>query len=88
MIFNENFNVSFGYPRKDTCSTCYLFTAEVRAIESGLKTFPEGSKKRLESEKKLKNLSEQSKLHLLKANMFYVRKRNLRLASEKSAERE
>lgn len=87
-IFNEKFNISFGYPRKDTCSTCDLYTAEVRAIESGLKIFPESSNENLEAKKKLKKLSEQNKLHLLKANMFYVRKRASRLASQKTSERE
>ena len=30
-IFNEEFNLSFGYPRSDTCETCDLFNVAIRA---------------------------------------------------------
>lgn len=86
-IFNEKYNISFRFPRKDTCGTRDLYSAEVRAEESSLKTFLEGSEQKLEAERKLKILSNESKVHLLKANMFYVRKRSSRLASQKSRER-
>ncbi|CAG9831065.1 unnamed protein product [Diabrotica balteata] len=36
--FNENFNISFGYPRMDTCSSCYQFLAEIKCINSQLRT--------------------------------------------------
>lgn len=32
-IFNNDFNISFGYPRTDTCSTCDKFAAENRALD-------------------------------------------------------
>lgn len=37
-IFNNNFNISFGYPRTDTCSTCDKFTAENIEEGRGLKS--------------------------------------------------
>lgn len=35
-VFNNFFNISFGYPRTDTCSTCDRFTAEKRALDMKL----------------------------------------------------
>lgn len=52
-IFNEHFNITFGYPRQDTCSSCDMYAAEVRAIENGLKNYPDESSKKLEVEKKI-----------------------------------
>ncbi len=33
-IFNEEFNLSFGYPRSDTCETCDLLHIEIQAAKS------------------------------------------------------
>ena len=33
-IFNENFNLSFGYPRSDTCETCDLLNVAIRTCTS------------------------------------------------------
>lgn len=33
-IFNEEFNLSFGYPRSDTCETCDLLNVAIRASAS------------------------------------------------------
>lgn len=33
-IFNEEFNLSFGYPRSDTCETCDLLNVAIRASVS------------------------------------------------------
>lgn len=54
-VFSEKFDISFGYPQKHTCSTCEIYTAQMRAIENGLKNFPEGSKERLGAEKNWKS---------------------------------
>ena len=32
-IFNSKFNISFGYPRKDTCSFCDLTMKKIVAID-------------------------------------------------------
>lgn len=74
-IFNEKFNISFGLPRQDTCSNCDSYSAEVRAIQTGLRNFQEGSEEKKLAEAKLKQLSTENKLHLTKANLFYVRER-------------
>ena len=33
-IFNEEFNLSFGYPRSDTCETCDLLHVTIQASKS------------------------------------------------------
>nr|CAD7199974.1 unnamed protein product [Timema douglasi] len=58
--------------RQDTCSSCDLYSAEVRAIDHGLKNYPDDSNEKRDSERKLHKQSVENKLHLMKANMFYV----------------
>ena len=33
-IFNEEYNLSFGYPRSDTCETCDLLHVAIQASKS------------------------------------------------------
>ena len=33
-IFNEEYNLSFGYPRSDTCETCDLLQIKIQASKS------------------------------------------------------
>ncbi|XP_044760901.1 uncharacterized protein LOC123318356 [Coccinella septempunctata] len=40
-IFEQNFNISFGYPRKDTCSTCDLQKSEISLLERQIATCTE-----------------------------------------------
>lgn len=87
-IFNSEFNISFGYPRMDTCSTCDRLAAELRAVDIAIKSYPEDSSERTKADKKLKEFTTERKLHLLKSNMFYVRKRASKESSQKSKERE
>lgn len=37
-IFEQQFNISFGYPREDTCSACDVYKAEVKLIENQIAT--------------------------------------------------
>ncbi|XP_046665800.1 uncharacterized protein LOC124357790 [Homalodisca vitripennis] len=85
-VFNSEFNISFGYPRMDTCSSCDKLAAEILAIEHVVKSCPENTTARVKSEKKLKELTSEKKLHLLKANMFYIRKRASKQRSQQSKE--
>ncbi|CAH1114222.1 unnamed protein product [Psylliodes chrysocephalus] len=71
-IFVTKFNISFGYPRTDTCSAC----DEHKAKKISIKNDP--SQKAL-----LSRLETEHKLHLLKAETFYKRKRAARLNSQK-----
>lgn len=87
-IFNSEFNIGFGYPRMDTCSACDRFAADIRAVDIAIKSSPEGSCERTVAEKKLRELTSDKKLHLLKSNMFYIRKRASKAKSQMSNEHE
>ena len=55
-IFNRNFNIGFGSPRKDVCSTCLSLDEKI--------------KRTLDYERKLK-LIEKKKIHTTEANNFF-----------------
>lgn len=57
-IFVTKFNLGFGYPRSDTCSTCDQYQAEVKLINAKLQ------EPTLEGESKIKLLDELRKLGL------------------------
>lgn len=63
-IFNTQFNISFGLPRSDTCSTCDRFTAEMNRLKK------EGN---LENE--IRRLTVENEIHKKKAQRFYDEKR-------------
>jgi hypothetical protein len=65
-IFNNKFNISFGYPRTDTCSTCDEYSVKQKDL---LKQVNE------ENSRKSKQLNQEHQLHLRKAETFYERKR-------------
>ena len=63
--FNENFNISYGYPRADTCGTCDALNIEIKAAGDAQKVF----------------LQSQRENHLRQAENFYASLRtNTRLA--------
>lgn len=84
--FVENFNISFGYPRTDTCATCDEQKAKELSIEKSLEGAIDGNKAKLEKE--LKDLQTAMKLHKLKADWFYKRKRDARRQSRKTVKTE
>lgn len=57
-IFVTKFNLGFGYPRSDTCSTCDQYQAEIKLINTKL------HEPTLEGESKMKLLDELRKLGL------------------------
>lgn len=73
-VFNEKFNISFGYPRQDTCSVCDQFEVKIQHCLKMLNS-PESEedKNRVMTEKAA--LTIQKTLHLKKAAVFYERKR-------------
>lgn len=73
LIFNTKFNLSFGYPRTDTCSTCDEFNAKLRCLHA--------EKDALE----IRELTLQNELHKRKAEAFYDRKRSAKRQSRKSS---
>ena len=34
-VFNEEFNLSFGYPKSDTCGTCEIFRSKLASLSEG-----------------------------------------------------
>lgn len=84
--FVENFNISFGYPRTDTCATC----DEQKVKELSIETSLEGSigENKAKLEKELKDLQTTMKIHKVKASWFYKRKRDARRESRKSVKTE
>lgn len=51
-IFVNIFNIEFGYPRSDTCSTCDEFLAKTKALKLNLKSASELEKGDIEKELK------------------------------------
>ncbi|KAL4711664.1 hypothetical protein ACJJTC_003431 [Scirpophaga incertulas] len=71
----KKYNVSFGYPRSDTCSSCDKINAELNSLK---KT----KEKTLEIERKIHDLKIEKKLHILKASVFYDRKKKAKLRAK------
>lgn len=74
-IFNTKFNISFGYPRIDTCSFCDEINVKLKALEVDTK----------KNESEIKNLTTQKRIHSLKAEAFYSRKKAARLRARKDS---
>lgn len=83
LLFNTKFNISFGYPRTDTCSSCDEFLAKKRSLEAQM-TVSSSNKEELQAE--LKNATTLNQLHLKKANTFYDRKRQAKKKAMKNVE--
>lgn len=81
--FNNNFNISFGYPRKDTCSTCDAFRVQKASLTGGVNSVSNFAEKS-EENKNLAKLEVDHNLHLKKAETFYSLKRFFRKKSLKS----
>lgn len=93
--FVKNFNISFGYPRTDTCSTCdeYLSKKKVLKFEAekadtgptaGCSKNEKPNKSRDILLNEIKELTTMHEVHLAKAKSFYNIKRLSKLSSRKS----
>lgn len=80
-IFVNNFNISFGYPRSDTCSTCDEFSAKMKALQ---KEIPRNEKHRCKIESEKKRLTVENEFHKKRAEIFYERKRQARRKARSS----
>ena len=78
-IFNTNFNISFGYPRTDTCSKCDEFKIKIESIKIELSLNSECKKLK----QQLDEIELQKEQHHKDAETFYVRKRNARFKAQK-----
>lgn len=70
ILVNE-FNIAFGYPRSDTCSSCDEYQANIKLIDAQLKDKP------LDNEllRKRADAETENNVHLARADTFYKRKR-------------
>ena len=85
--FVTKFNIAFGYPRSDTCSTCDEQKASANNVETAkTKTCNPEEIKKLDEE--LRKLHDQMKLHKLQADWFYKRKIISRNEAKQDVKRE
>lgn len=86
-IFSTEFNIGFGFPRLDTCSQCDINIAKMKGLES--ERFNLATRGMTESlqfrqvERNIRNLKIEIKLHKLKADQFYKRKREAKISSQR-----
>lgn len=85
-IFTQNFNISFGYPRTDTCSICDTFLAKLKCLQKDIETADEPQKEKLSIE--IKRSTTENKLHKKRAQEFYTRKRKSKIASRQDVRKE
>lgn len=85
-IFNHDYNFSFGYPRKDTCSTCDSNKSKKAAFETSIASASEAEKIILQND--LDKLLVEEKLHLSKSAKFYELKSLYKRKSRKSPDLE
>ena len=76
MIFNTKFNISFGYPRTDTCATCDEYTAKVKALSAENET------------QKIYELTTSNILHKKRAECFYTHKKKAKIQARKNKKKE
>ncbi|KAG8289470.1 hypothetical protein J6590_108551 [Homalodisca vitripennis] len=85
-IFNTNFNLSFGYPRCDTCSTCDELTVNIESIQSKLALLADNHNDFAKLNCEL--FYKKKELHLRRADSFYTIKRNARLEAQRDKTKE
>lgn len=86
-IFDSNFNISFGYPRKDTCSNCGVLKSEISVLE-GKMLNPTDEETRSSLEKELWIKEKEKKVHLARSEKVYSIKKKFRKESRKHEELE
>ncbi|XP_050308916.1 uncharacterized protein LOC126745187 [Anthonomus grandis grandis] len=74
-IFNTRFNLSFRYPRSDTCSECDQFLANIKVLEMKLKTENGNEEEKKRTEAEIQKLGVLNRVHKAKAEKFYEKKR-------------
>lgn len=82
-IFENNFNISFGYPRKDTCSTCDTMKADIFSLTEKSKSNLDGPDKE-RAQQELDNKLREKELHLKRSERFYKLKESYRKRCMKS----
>ena len=82
----KHFNIDFGYPRTDTCSTCDATKVKIASLELQIDHMGSTDKeKEAELKQKLKTLQTEDNLHKIKAQ---AKKREEKKRAKKSKEYE
>lgn len=84
-IFNTEFNISFGYPRTDTCSQCDEFSAKLKAEEIKRNECTDPNEI-IKIDADIKRLKTENRLHKKKASQFYENKKQARLKAKNDSE--
>lgn len=79
-VFINEFNISFGYPRSDTCSTCDEHQANLAAMDQELKVNPDD----VDLLRKRQAAELEHTVHLNRADAFYKRKRAAKAVAERN----
>ncbi|CAH2006036.1 unnamed protein product [Acanthoscelides obtectus] len=67
-VFNTKFNIAFGYPRTDTCSSCDEFLIKIKSLQSDvLKSMDIAQKERFQKE--ICHITIQNDVHKRKAEV-------------------
>lgn len=82
-IFSTKFNISFGYPRSDTCSTCDKFKVDEQKLQGDLAVPANKEEAVNKIKKEIRHVQLNMKLHKLRADTFYKRKRQARKKTKK-----
>lgn len=83
-IFSTEFNIAFGYPRSDTCSQCDEHLAKIKSLEAEKLNIPHTEVLEYRKlDRDIQQLNIENKLHKIKAQQFYKRKRDAKNRSQK-----
>ena len=85
-IFNTKFNISFGHPRKDTCSKCDELRMQIQGVKLKLKDLPGSFNEKNNLLKEKNDLTVQLEDHQKKGQVFYDRKKAARIETRGSKE--
>lgn len=81
-IFNNEFNIAFGDPRKDTCSTCDELVLKIQHTE--LKIAEAAESEQCQYNRELEKLVREHDLHKRRAETFYTNKREAKARAKQS----
>lgn len=88
-IFSNDFNIAFGYPRPDTCSQCDEYQAKIKSLETEkLNLSQMDTTKYRQIDTEVQRITTENKLHRIKAEQFYKRKREAKRRSQQSEDME
>ncbi|GFS25892.1 hypothetical protein ElyMa_005195300 [Elysia marginata] len=80
--FNNKFNISFGYPRKDTCTTCDKLKVKLDSLNCKLNQTSLDSDTSIDLQRRKDRITATLELHQRKGEVFYERKKASRIEAQ------